>query len=91
MLSLLFFSNERYELLKIIYNNQTNVKNDSYATLSQQEIADIAHISKLKANRLINELISENYICYYNNKRGKYSLTQNGYKIIEIFESQYIV
>lgn len=91
MLSLLFFSNERYELLKIIYNNQTNVKNDSYATLSQQEIADIAHISKLKANRLINELISENYICYHNNKRGKYSLTQNGYKIIEIFESQYIV
>lgn len=54
--SLDFFSNEKYKLLKIIYDNRVDIKKDAYATLSQQEIADIAHISKLKANRIINVL-----------------------------------
>lgn len=87
--SLEFFSNERYRLLKIIYDNRVDIKKDSYATLSQQEIADIAHISKLKANRIINELINAGFIYYYNNKRGKYAVSDTGHKVIELIEKQH--
>lgn len=45
-----FFSNDRYDILKLLCDNQIKVKDDFYVPLSQQEIADIAHFSKLKTN-----------------------------------------
>lgn len=87
--SLDFFSNERYKLLKIIYDNRVDIKKDAYATLSQQEIADIAHISKLKANRIINELINAGFVYYYNNKRGKYAVSDIGHRAMELIEAQH--
>ena len=38
-----FFSNDRYDILKLLCHNQIKVKDDFYVPLSQQEIADIAH------------------------------------------------
>ena len=51
--------------------------------LSQQELADMAHISKYKANQFINELINDDCVCLYQNKRGKYKLTEKGTKIVQ--------
>ena len=51
-----FFSNDRYSILKLLSENQVTIKESSYVTLSQQEIADMAHFSKLKTNKLLNEL-----------------------------------
>ncbi|HAT4093907.1 TPA: hypothetical protein I9Z34_002425 [Clostridium perfringens] len=81
-----FFANERYKLLKLLCDNQVKVKEDYYVTLSQQEIADIAHISKLKVNKIINELIDEKCLCLYKNKRGKYYLTEKGLKVLKIIQ-----
>lgn len=84
------FANERYEILKLLCDNQVKVKNDFYVNLSQQEIADIAHISKLKANKLINELIELGCLTLYNGKRGKYELTEKGLKILQLIQKNNI-
>lgn len=80
------FANDRYEILKLLCENQIKVKDDFYVPLSQQEIADIAHFSKLKTNKLLNELIDDGYICYFNGKRGKYMLTEKGLKALHLIQ-----
>ncbi|WP_317368433.1 winged helix-turn-helix domain-containing protein [uncultured Tyzzerella sp.] len=42
----------------------------------------MAHISKLKANKIINELMEQECLCLHNNKRGKYGLTEKGLKVL---------
>ncbi len=81
-----YFANERYELLKLLCDNQVKVKDAFYVSLSQQEIADMAHISKLKANKIINELIEQECLYLYNNKRGKYALTEKGLRVLQLIQ-----
>lgn len=81
-----FFSNDRYSLLKLLSENQVKVKDDFYVPLSQQEIADMAHFSKLKTNRLMNELIDGDYVGFFNGKRGKYAITNKGNKALHLMQ-----
>ena len=81
-----FFSNDRYSLLKLLSDNQVKVKDDFYVPLSQQEIADMAHFSKLKTNRLMNELIDGEYVGFFNGKRGKYAITDKGHKAVHLIQ-----
>lgn len=81
-----FFSNERYDILKLLCDNQIKVKDDLYVPLSQQEIADIAHFSKLKTNMLLHELMDGGFITYFNGKRGKYVITDKGYKVLQLIQ-----
>lgn len=85
-MGLIFFTNDKYKILKLLYNNQISIKEDQYINLSQQEIADIAHYSKFKTNKIINELIKANYIELFQNRRGKYVLTEKALKVVEIIE-----
>lgn len=87
MLSLEIFANDRYTILKLLKENQIKIKEDSYASLSQQEIADLAHFSKVKTNRIINELIDLECVIPFQNKRGKYSITEKGLKLVKLFET----
>ena len=79
-----FFGNERYVILKILSEHQVTIGKDRISPLSQQEIADIAECSKLKVNRILNELINAGYVGCFNGKRGKYSITDNGYKVLKL-------
>ena len=81
-----FFGNDRYELLVLLCDNQIKVKDDFYIPLSQQEIADIAHYSKLKTNRLLNELMDAGFLAYFNGKRGKYVITERGHKALHLMQ-----
>lgn len=81
-----FFANDKYGLLKILHQNQVKVRDDFYISLSQQEIADIAHFSKLKTNQIINELIDVGCVEIYKNKRGKYAITENGVKVLHLMQ-----
>lgn len=81
-----FFGNDRYVILKLLNDNQIKVKDDFYVPLSQQEIADVAHFSKLKTNKLLNELIDGGYICYFQGKRGKYAITEKGFKVLRLMQ-----
>ena len=78
------FANDRYNILKLLCDNQVKVKDDFYVPLSQQEIADIAHFSKLKTNRILNELMDNGFISYFNGKRGKYFITEKGHKVLHL-------
>lgn len=81
-----YFSNERYDILKLLCDNQIKVKDNFYIPLSQQEIADIAHYSKLKTNRILNELMDNGFLSYFNGKRGKYVITDKGHKVLYLIQ-----
>lgn len=80
------FTNDKYKLLKLLHDNQIKVKNEVYISLSQQEIADMAHYSKLKTNRLLNELINIELVTIYQNKKGKYALTDKAHKVLHLIQ-----
>lgn len=80
------FANDHYVLLKLLSENQVKVKDDFYIPLCQQEIADIAHFSKLKTNRILNELQDNGFVISYQGKRGKYAITDKGYKALHLIQ-----
>ena len=84
MFNLEYFANDNYKILKILYDNQIQVKDDYYIVLSQQEIADMVQFSKLKTNGIMQELREKGFIANYKNKRRKYIITDVGYKVIEL-------
>lgn len=69
-----YFSNDRYRVLACMAENQIVVKNSAIIKLSQQDIADILEISKVKVNSIIADLKINGYIIQ-NSPRGKYCLT----------------
>ncbi|WP_068268371.1 cyclic nucleotide-binding domain-containing protein [Caviibacter abscessus] len=88
MYNLVMFTNDKYRLLKFLYDNQIQVKKDKYIPLSQQEIADMLHISKMKANGIIKELKLNDCIGVYKSIKGKYIITKKGLEIINIIEEK---
>ena len=55
MFNLEYFANDNYKVLKFLYDNQIQVKDEYYIVLSQQEIADMVNFSKLKTNGIMQE------------------------------------
>lgn len=89
MINLVDFTNDKYKLLKFLFDNQIEIKNNKYITLSQQEIADSLHFSKNKANKIMQELKKDNFIDTFNNTKGKYIVSDKGNKVVEIIEKKY--
>lgn len=85
-----YFGNDKYKVLKILGNNQIEINGENYVPLSQQEIADIAHFSKLKTNKIINELIDVGCVEVFQNKRGKYKLTKRANIIIKYMQNSLV-
>jgi DNA-binding IclR family transcriptional regulator len=69
-----YFGNDKYRVLSCMAKRQILVKDSSVIKLSQQEIADILQLSKVKVNTIISELKSDGYLTQ-KSPRGKYSLT----------------
>jgi hypothetical protein len=88
MFNLEYFANDNYKVLKVLYDNQIQVKDKCYVALSQQEIADMVNFSKLKTNGIMQELREKGFIANYENKRRKYVLTDIGYKVIELMSKK---
>jgi predicted transcriptional regulator len=81
-----FFANDKYKLLKLLHENQVKVKDSFYVPMSQQEIADMAHFSKLKTNQILNELIAMGFVENYKNMRAKYRITDMGIKSLNLMQ-----
>jgi len=80
------FANDKYQILKLLHENQIMIKNEFFIPLSQQEIADMAHFSKLKTNQIINELIDSGFVEVFKNKRGKYAIPEKGLKALNLMQ-----
>lgn len=90
MINLVDFTNDKYKLLKFLYDNQIEIKNNKYIALSQQEIADSLHFSKNKTNKIMQELKKDNFINTFNNTKGKYIVSDKGNKVVEIVIRKYL-
>lgn len=69
-----YFGNDKYRVLACMANRQIFVKDGNIIKLSQQEIADIVQLSKVKVNTIITQLKADGYITQ-KSPRGKYLLT----------------
>ena len=76
-----YFTNDRFKVLSCMAERQIPVKNKMVIKLSQQEIADILNMSKVKINSIIAELKADGYLTQ-NSPRGKYSLTEQAVNIL---------
>ena len=77
------FLNDKYKLLKLLYDNQTLVLNKKVIPLTQQEISEALGMSKAKVNSLIGDLQENGYIAL--ETRGKYALLKKGILMVEDF------
>ena len=82
------FANDTFKLLKSLKESQVEVKGAYYVPLSQQEIADVNKMSKLKTNRFLRDLIEGDFDCPYQNKRGKYEVTEKVRKALRLIQKK---
>ena len=80
------FTNDRYLVLKTLYEHQIEINNSEICPITQQEIADAIGCSKARINLVLNELIDNGYVKIYNNAKGRYILTEEAKKIIKILK-----
>lgn len=81
MIDLSYFMNDKWKVLFTIYDNQIEIEGKKVCPLSQQEISNLTSCSKVKANRIINELIDNDYIMPTRIK-GRYQINGKGEKAI---------
>lgn len=81
-----FFTNDRYLVLKTLYEHQIEINNIEICPITQQEIADSLGCGKAKVNMVLNELIDNGYVQIYNNTKGRYALMDEAKKIMKVFK-----
>ena len=82
------FGNEKCVILKLLYDNQIKVKDECYVSLSQQEMADMVHYSKVKTNKIINDLKKLGCTSTFDNQKGKYFLTPKAEHLIKLLSEE---
>lgn len=83
-----FFTNDRFKVLEVLNKYQIQVQEATFSPLTQQEISEILHYSKAKINQIINELIDNEFIEFYNNTKGRYLITKKAIEMINIFNNE---
>lgn len=78
------FMNDKYKLLKLLYENQTIILGEKVVPLRQVEIAQTLKFSKMKTNAIFVELQEQGLI--KQEARGKYTLTEKAEKIVKYIE-----
>lgn len=81
------FTNDRYLLLKTLYEHQIEINQAEICPITQQEITDALGRSKAKVNMVLNELFDNGYIQIYNNTKGRYVLTEDAKKTMKKWKS----
>lgn len=78
-----FFMNDRFIVLKILYENQVTIGENQFTHVTQEELANLAQFSKAKVNKLLNELIDGGYVIMFNGIKGRYQITKSGYDALK--------
>lgn len=77
-----FFVNDRYHILKVLYENQVTIGENVFTPITQEELATMTKCSKAKVNKVLNELIDNGYVTVFSGSKGRYQITNNGMGII---------
>lgn len=78
------FTNDKYRVLKMMYDNQAFLLGKKVVPLTQGEISSVLSFSKMKTNAIFVELQKEGFIVQ--EARGKYLLTEVADEIINKIE-----
>lgn len=79
------FTNDKYRVLKKMYDNQAVLLGKKVVPLTQREISNELSFSKMKTNSIFVELQKEGFIVQ--ETRGKYLLTELAEQVIKKIES----
>ena len=85
-MSLGYFGNDKYKVLSCMAGCQVIIKGKSIVKLSQQEIADLVQLSKVKVNSIIADLKADGYLVQQS-ARGRYTLTEKANQELAAFEN----
>ncbi|MEY8001131.1 helix-turn-helix domain-containing protein [Clostridium sp. Mt-5] len=78
-----YFLNDKFIVLKMLYEHQMDINGTVVCPITQQELADISGFSKAKINSILNELIKNQYVQIYNNTKGRYVILDEAIKTIK--------
>ncbi len=78
-----FFVNDRYHILKILYENQVTIGDNVFTPITQEELATMTKWSKAKVNKVLNELIDNGYVTVFSGSKGRYQMTDNGLDVMK--------
>ncbi len=73
-----------YKALKAMYDCQIDLPNgEQYIPTSQAELSEIVGVSKITMNSYFKYFSEQGLVTSYNNKKGKYCLTDKAKSIVE--------
>ena len=85
-MNLEYFGNDKYKVLSCMADCQVIIKGKSIVKLSQQEIADLVQLSKVKVNSIIADLKADGYLVQQS-ARGRYALTEKANQELAAFKN----
>ena len=77
------FTSDSYRLLRLLADLQTNTPHGKRVRESQEEIAELFHVSKGKLNPLMQSLVASGCIEKYRARSG-YTVTLLGKQVVEL-------
>ena len=80
-----YFVNDRYRVITCMAKREIMVGDKGIIKLSQQEIADMLKMTKVKVNSIIRELKRDGYLIQCS-LRGQYVLTEKATKELEFMK-----
>ncbi len=80
-----YFVNDRYRVIICMAKREIMVGDKGIIKLSQQEIADMLKMTKVKVNSIIRELKRDGYLIQCS-LRGQYVLTEKAKKELEFMK-----
>lgn len=79
-----YFFNDKYKLLKYLYDERKKIYNQCIVIMTQDELAKSLNFGKRKVNLIVNELLDLNYLDKAYKVNGSYKLST---KTIAFFDN----
>ena len=79
-------TNNNYRVLKFLSDNQVELNGIKFIAITQIEIAQELGLSKVTVNSIMRDLQEKKLVCPFENRRGKYCLSDKAEIIIKSIE-----
>lgn len=80
-------TNNNYRVLKLLRDSQVELDGVRFTALTQVEMAEKLGLSKVTVNSIMRDLQDNDLVKPFENKRGRYILSDKAKSIIETMES----